>query len=306
MNALPTWFASTWAALRALLVLTVLARPRLPARSSGWSRRSPACGPAPTARSSRPTARPSAAALIGQSFTDSDGNPLPQYFQSRPSAAGDGYDPTATSASNLGPESIVDTLADPARQGRRRRQAEPAHPGLRPQPGGRRARRCRRRPAVLHRRRRRRGARGVRPARRARHRRRSTRVVSLNQAVPRPTPFLDHLRGRDGRVRQVRRGLRDRADRARSAATRPADPAVPADAVTASGSGLDPHICPAYADLQVDPGGQGPRPEPGQVRQLVAGTPTAARSASSASRRSTCSSSTSRSTAYPAKADPRR
>src|SRR5262245_51007076 len=52
--------------------------------------------------------------LIGQSFTDSDGNPLPQYFQSRPSAAGDGYDPLATSASNLGPESIVDTLGDPS------------------------------------------------------------------------------------------------------------------------------------------------------------------------------------------------
>ena len=26
--------------------------------------------------------------IIGQSFTDSDGNPLAQYFQSRPSAAG--------------------------------------------------------------------------------------------------------------------------------------------------------------------------------------------------------------------------
>ncbi len=61
--------------------------------------------------------------LIGQSFTDADGNPLPQYFQSRPSAAGDGYDPMSTSASNLGPESIVDSP----------RQAEPADPGVHPQ-----------------------------------------------------------------------------------------------------------------------------------------------------------------------------
>ena len=57
--------------------------------------------------------------LIGQAFTkpvlvngkpkkDADGKPVvepdPAYFQSRPSAAGVGYDPLSTSASNLGPE----------------------------------------------------------------------------------------------------------------------------------------------------------------------------------------------------------
>jgi K+-transporting ATPase ATPase C chain len=44
-------------------------------------------------------------ALLGQSFTDSKGNALPQWFQSRPSAAGTGYDAGASSASNQGTES---------------------------------------------------------------------------------------------------------------------------------------------------------------------------------------------------------
>ena len=41
--------------------------------------------------------------LIGQNFLDAKGNPDPKYFQPRPSAAGAGYDPTSSGASNLGP-----------------------------------------------------------------------------------------------------------------------------------------------------------------------------------------------------------
>ncbi|MDQ6613788.1 MAG: potassium-transporting ATPase subunit C [Actinomycetota bacterium] len=50
-------------------------------------------------------------ALIGQLFSDKDGNPLRQYFQPRPSAAGNGYDASNSSASNLGP--LSDKLLAP-------------------------------------------------------------------------------------------------------------------------------------------------------------------------------------------------
>ena len=42
-------------------------------------------------------------ALLGQSFTDAKGNPLPQYFQPRPSDAGTGYDGADSGPSNLAP-----------------------------------------------------------------------------------------------------------------------------------------------------------------------------------------------------------
>ncbi|TFD93483.1 potassium-transporting ATPase subunit KdpC [Cryobacterium lactosi] len=52
--------------------------------------------------------------LIGQSFTDADGAALPEWFQSRPSAAGDGYDGAASSGSNWGPENpdLIQAIRD--------------------------------------------------------------------------------------------------------------------------------------------------------------------------------------------------
>ncbi|ADH66942.1 potassium-transporting ATPase subunit KdpC [Nocardiopsis dassonvillei] len=91
------------AALRAVLVLTLvlglayplaatlLAQTLMPARADGSLLRAP-------------DGTVVGSALIGQSFTGSDGRPLPEWFQSRPSAAGDGHDAGASGGSNLGPE----------------------------------------------------------------------------------------------------------------------------------------------------------------------------------------------------------
>src|ERR1700688_635378 len=102
-----------WAAFRALLVLTVITGYPYPLLiwAVGQLRlQDKAEGSIVTVNG-----KPVGSRLIGQLFTDNNGNPLSQYFQSRPSAAcTNGYDPTASSGSNLGPESIVDTPADPA------------------------------------------------------------------------------------------------------------------------------------------------------------------------------------------------
>src|SRR3984957_20145263 len=103
-----------WAALRALLLLTVITGVIYPL--AVWAI---ALLPGLHAKAEgsivEVAGKPVASLLIGQAFTDKDGNPLPRYFQSRPSAAGAGYDPMASGATNLGPESIVDTPADPSK-----------------------------------------------------------------------------------------------------------------------------------------------------------------------------------------------
>lgn len=165
-------FRQYWAGLRVLLVLTVLLGVLYPLAVTGVGQlllRSQANGSLVSSGG-----HVVGSSLIGQGFTDAKGNALPQWFQSRPSAAGKGYDPTSSSASNLGPENtdLVKSIQD-------RRAAAAALDGV-------------------------------------------------------------------------------------AAAT------VPPDALTASGSGLDPQISPAYAYEQVDRVAKARGLAPAAVRALVA------------------------------------
>lgn len=143
-----------WVALRALLILTVVVGVVYPIVMTGIGQlATPAQANGSTVSYQGKVVGSS---LIGQSFTDKKGNPLPQWFQSRPSAAGTGYDGGASSGSNYGPNN-----------------------------------------------------------------------PDLLKAITERKQTIEKVDG-------VSAGQ------------------IPADAVTASGSGLDPHISPAYARLQVD------------------------------------------------------
>jgi K+-transporting ATPase ATPase C chain len=91
-----------WVALRVLLVATVVLGLAYPLAITLVARTMPA-----QADGSLVSVHGSVvgSSLIGQQFTDKDGNALAQWFQSRPSAAGDGYDGTSSSGSNQGTES---------------------------------------------------------------------------------------------------------------------------------------------------------------------------------------------------------
>jgi K+-transporting ATPase ATPase C chain len=259
-----------WAAFRALLVLTVIVGIAYPLFI--WLvAQIPGLRDKANGSIIEVDGKPVGSSLIGQSFTDKDGNPLKQYFQSRPSAAGDGYDPLATSASNLGPESIVDTPGDPSQPkddngykaslltlvcGRSYAVGElEGVDGSRPFCTGDGV------GAVLS---------VIGPRDALGNVVKPTKVVSVNEPCETTkTPFLNTYEGvkvecakfgEDYSIGQI--------VPIRGAA--PADPAVPADAVTASGSGLDPHISIAYADIQVDRVAKARGVSPDLVRQAVA------------------------------------
>jgi K+-transporting ATPase ATPase C chain len=258
-----------WAAFRALLVLTVITGLAYPlfiwlvAQVPGLSDKA-------NGSIIEAGGKTVGSSLIGQQFTDKDGNALPQYFQSRPSAAGAGYDPLATSASNLGPESIVDTPGDPSQPkdnngykaslltlvcGRSLTVGQlEGVDGSRPFCTGEGV------GAVLS---------VIGPRDSLGNVVHPTKVVSVNEPCETTkTPFLNTYEGvkvecakfgEDYTIGQI--------VPIRGAA--PADPAVPADAVTASGSGLDPHISPAYADLQIKRVAKARGVSPDQVRELL-------------------------------------
>jgi K+-transporting ATPase ATPase C chain len=251
---LPSWLRQHLAALRALLVLTVILGILYPVAIWVVAFIPGLHGNAEGSMVKGPGGKVAGSGIIGQAFTDSGGNPLKQYVQSRPSKAGDGYDPTSTAASNLGPESIVDTLPDPklVAAGKEDENAKTSLltdvctrsaavgklegvDGSRPfcTPGGV--------GAVLA---------LIGPRDRLGHVTHPTQVVSLNEECGMVnTPFIATFKGIAVRCAKYGEDY-TKGEVVPIRGTAPADPEVPADAVTASGSGLDPQISPAYARLQ--------------------------------------------------------
>ncbi|WP_227985184.1 potassium-transporting ATPase subunit C [Nocardia spumae] len=246
-----TWFRQHLAALRALVVLTAITGILYPLVVFGVAQLPGLHDKAEGSLVYR-DGKPVGSSLIGQAFTDGAGAALPQYFQTRPSNSApadgsrpDGYDPTSTGFGNKGPEDVVDTLAaDPSeskpsllttvctrsKQIGEREGVSGARPFCTPGGVG----------AVL-------AVFGPRDARGEVTA--PTKVVSVNEACP-AAPFLAAYRG--VRVECAQPGTDYAAGLivpVRGDA--PADTPVPSDAVTASGSGLDPHISPRYADIQV-------------------------------------------------------
>ena len=151
-------------------------------------------------------------ALLGQSFTDAKGNPLPQYFQPRPSAAGTGYNGASSGATNLGPSNPlligfvagVNTVGLGGQPSATNPFATPADPACVPlDPSG--------------------------------------------NPVTSPAPGQKYAKAPSGAYECDPSTIPERALAYRHLNLLPPSAPVPVDAVTASGSGLDPDISLANA-----------------------------------------------------------
>ena len=242
---LPTWITQHLAALRALIVFTIVVGIAYPLLITGIAQ-IPGLQHRADGSIVKVGNTTVGSSLIGQLFTDKDGNPLVQYFQSRPSAAGDGYDPTSTSASNLGPESVVDTLPDPSNKNDTGTQSLLTEVCSRSLAAGKLEGVDGSRPfctsngigavlVVVH-------AGGLPHGK-------VIAVYSVNQECP-ATPFVPTYAGVAVQCARFGTDYTKLGVVTPIRGDAPAHPAVPPDAVTASGSGLDPEISTAYADLQ--------------------------------------------------------
>jgi K+-transporting ATPase ATPase C chain len=139
--------------------------------------------------------------LIGQNFSK------PEYFQPRPSSAGSGYDPTASSASNLGPTSAKLIHGTTKIDDKKNEVVDFDGIDLR----------------IVH--------------------------FCLDNGIPyESSEPLDRFKDANGALDDVKLIKAFNDDKAPLVFK--AKGPIPADAVTASGSGLDPHISPASAQAQ--------------------------------------------------------
>ena len=113
MSRLPMWIGQHLAALRAMIILTVICGAIYPLAVLGIAQAAfhdQANGSLVTVNG-----KVAGSSLLCQEFTDAKGNPLPRYFQPRPSTASSstspgpgtskyGCDPNYSGASNLGPD----------------------------------------------------------------------------------------------------------------------------------------------------------------------------------------------------------